>query len=86
MAGIVSADGGGLFDSADEGKTWTTVKGVESFGVRSLVAAPSRPTRLHQRHAAQRAMLSDDSGKTWTRISDPQNQEMQGITAVAVKP
>jgi photosystem II stability/assembly factor-like uncharacterized protein len=85
MAGIISADGGGLFDSVDEGKTWTTVKGVENFGVRSLVAAPSKPTRFIS-GTLRGVMMSEDSGKTWTRISDPQNAEMQGITAVAVDP
>ena len=85
MAGIISADGGGLFDSPDEGRTWTAVKGVENFGVRSIVAAPSKPTRFIS-GTLHGVMLSDDSGKTWTRISDPQNAEMQGITAVAVDP
>ena len=85
MAGIISADGGGLFDSVDEGKTWTTVKGVDNFGVRSLVSAPSKPTRFIS-GTWHGVMLSDDSGKTWTRISDAQNAEMQGITAVAVDP
>ena len=85
MAGIISADGGGLFDSADEGKTWTSVKGVDNFGVRSLISAPSKPTRFIS-GTLHGVMLSEDSGKTWTRISDPQNAEMQGITAVAVDP
>jgi photosystem II stability/assembly factor-like uncharacterized protein len=85
MAGIISADGGGLFNSQDAGRTWTTVKGVENFGVRSLIAAPSKPTRFIS-GTLHGVMLSDDSGKTWTRISDPQNAEMQGITAVAVDP
>jgi photosystem II stability/assembly factor-like uncharacterized protein len=53
--------------------------------VRSLVAAPSKPTRFIS-GTLHGVMLSDDSGKTWTRISDPQNAEMQGITAVAVDP
>ncbi len=85
LAGIISADGGGLFDSPDEGRTWTPVKGVENFGVRSLVSAPSKPTRFIS-GTLRGVMMSDDSGKTWTRISDPQNAEMQGITAVAVDP
>ena len=85
MAGIISADGGGLFDSIDEGKTWSIVNGVTGFGVRSLVAAPSKPTRFIS-GTLHGVMLSEDSGKTWTRISDTQNMEMQGITAVAVDP
>ena len=85
MAGIISADGGGLFDSHNEGQTWSEVKGVSNFGVRSLVAAPSKPTRFIS-GTLHGVMMSEDSGKTWTRISDPQSMEMQGITAVAVDP
>jgi photosystem II stability/assembly factor-like uncharacterized protein len=85
MAGIISADGGGLFDSHDEGKNWTSVPGVDNFGVRSLVAAPSKPARFIS-GTLRGVMLSEDSGKTWSRISDTANAEMQGITAVAVDP
>jgi photosystem II stability/assembly factor-like uncharacterized protein len=85
LAGIISADGGGLFNSTDEGRTWAAVKGVDNFGVRSLVAAPSKPTRFIS-GTLHGVMMSEDSGQTWTRISDPQSMEMQGITAVAVDP
>src|ERR1700744_3013335 len=40
FAGIVSADGGGLYESRDEGLTWATVNGISDFGVRALAAAP----------------------------------------------
>ncbi len=85
MAGIISADGGALFDSPDEGKTWTAVPDVDGFGVRSIVAAPSKPTRFVS-GTNHGVMLSDDSGKTWQRISDAHLEEMQGITAVAIDP
>ena len=85
MAGIISADGGGLFESQDQGKTWAPVIGIQDFGVRSIVSAPSKPTRFIS-GTLHGVMLSDDSGKTWQRISDKQNEEMQGITAVAVDP
>ena len=83
LAGMIAADGGGLFESHDRGKSWAAVDGVRDFGVRALAAAPSKPSRFVA-GTMHGLMLSDDSGKTWTRISDPQNLEMQAISAVAV--
>ncbi len=83
LAGMISAEGGGLFESHDGGKVWSSVKDVRDFGVRALTASASKPSRFIA-GTLRGVMLSDDSGKTWTRISDPQNLEMQGITAVAV--
>jgi photosystem II stability/assembly factor-like uncharacterized protein len=83
LAGMIAAEGGGLFESQDAGKTWDGVKGMQGFGVRSITAAASKPTRFVA-GTFRGAMLSDDCGKTWARISDPQNQEMQTVTAVAI--
>jgi photosystem II stability/assembly factor-like uncharacterized protein len=85
LAGVVSADGGGLFESHDEGLTWTIVNSVKDFGVRALAAAPSDPTHLVA-GTAHGVMQSNDSGATWARISDPLNLEMRGITAIAIDP
>lgn len=82
LAGMVSAESGGLFESHDAGKNWHGVKGMDGFGIRALAASPSKP----QRFAAgtlRGLWISDDSGKTWTRISDPNNYEMLGVSAVA---
>jgi photosystem II stability/assembly factor-like uncharacterized protein len=83
LAGMISADGGGLFASSDKGKSWAGVGDIQEFGVRALAAAASQPARFVA-GTARGVMLSDDSGKTWKRISDLQNLEMQGITAVAI--
>jgi photosystem II stability/assembly factor-like uncharacterized protein len=85
LAGMIGAEGAGIFESHDEGKCWTTVNDVQDVGVRALAASPSKPSRFVA-GTLRGVMLSDDSGKSWTRISDPQNLEMQGITAVAVDP
>src|SRR6478609_4420430 len=45
QAGMISADGGGLFDSRDAGKTWAVVSDIHDFGVRALAVAPSKPAR-----------------------------------------
>src|SRR3954468_1868232 len=82
LVGIIAADGGGLFESRDCGKTWSVVKDISNFGVRALAYAPSQHSRFVA-GTGHGVMLSDDSGKSWTRASDPKNPEMEGITAVA---
>jgi photosystem II stability/assembly factor-like uncharacterized protein len=83
LVGVISAEGGGLFESNDAGKTWHSVKELRNVGVRALAAAPSKPTRFVA--ATLRGVwLSDDCGKTWSRISDLQNLEMVGVSAIAV--
>lgn len=85
FVGITAADGGGLFESHDRGKTWPAVKDIPDFGVRALAASASNPSRFVA-GTLHGVMLSDDCGKTWKRVSDPQNQEMQGITSIAIDP
>lgn len=85
LAGMTAADSGGLFESHDGGKTWSAVKEISEVGVRALAVAPGNPSRFVA-GTWHGVMLSDDCGKTWTRISDPQNAEMVGITSVAVDP
>lgn len=83
LAGMIAAEDDGLYESHNAGETWKPVTSIHGFGVRSLAAAASKPSRFVA-GTLRGVMLSDDSGKTWTRISDPQNFEMQGITAVAI--
>ena len=85
LIGMIAAEGGGLFESQDAGKTWAPVKDVRDFGVRALAVSSSDPARFLA-GTLRGVMLSTDSGKSWTRISDPNNLEMQGITAVAIDP
>jgi photosystem II stability/assembly factor-like uncharacterized protein len=85
LAGMLDAFGGGLYESHDQGKTWTAVQDIKDAGVRALAAAPSNPSEFVA-GTLHGVMLSTDAGKTWSRISDPNNLEMQGITAVAVDP
>ncbi len=85
LAGMMAAEGGGLFESHNQGKTWSAANGVSDFGVRALAASASDPSHFVA-GTLRGVMLSTNSGKSWKRISDPQNLEMQGITAVAIDP
>jgi len=81
LVGVIAAGEGGLFESFDAGQTWHRSKAIKS-AVRSLAAAPSQPSRFAA-GTLDGVWVSDDSGKSWRRASDTQNEEMQGITAIA---
>lgn len=83
LAGVISAEDGGLFESRDSGETWQGVKEMTKFGVRALTVSASKPAEFVA-GTLRGVWLSEDSGKTWQHISDKDNLEMQGITAVAV--
>jgi photosystem II stability/assembly factor-like uncharacterized protein len=85
LAGIISADGGAMYSSTDRGHNWKVVNDIKDFGVRSIVAAPSRPTRFIA-GTLHGVWMSEDSGAHWERVSDPKNLEMGGITATAIDP
>jgi photosystem II stability/assembly factor-like uncharacterized protein len=85
LAGVWAISGGGLFQSSDAGTTWKADPALADVGVRALTAAPSQPSRFVA-GTMSGVWLSDDSGKSWARISDPSNLEMSGITAVAIDP
>ncbi|HJT18350.1 MAG TPA: glycoside hydrolase, partial [Thermoanaerobaculia bacterium] len=75
--------GGGLFKSTDGGETWTQLKnGFPANAVQwNIAIAPSRPSRIFAVVAMNEAheymsgaglgfFRSDDSGATWTKITD----------------
>ena len=80
--GVFSGPGSGLFKSTDGGVTWKPLtKGLPTFekdvaGRIGLAVAPSLPSRLfatvETRDSGESGFLfrSDDSGETWSRISD----------------
>jgi photosystem II stability/assembly factor-like uncharacterized protein len=85
VVGVLDAFGGGLFQSQDAGKSWTITPDIKDFGVRALAVSMSNPSEFVA-GTLHGVMMSSDSGKTWTRISDPNNLEMQGITSLAIDP
>ncbi|HEX4771408.1 MAG TPA: YCF48-related protein [Bryobacteraceae bacterium] len=85
LVGMLDAFGGGLYESFDGGKAWELHPAFKNVGVRAIAAAPSSPSEFVA-GTLQGVLLSTNSGKDWTRISDPNNFEMRGITAVAIDP
>src|SRR5271167_2217785 len=74
LVGMVGSDQGGLFESSDAGATWTLAPDLSGFGVRAIAVSPSEPTRFAAA-SLHGVFLSTDSGKTWRKISDPDNLE-----------
>lgn len=85
LVGMLDAFGGGLFESHDSGKSWTVSPDIKDFGVRALAVSPSNSAEFVA-GTLRGVMMSTDSGKRWTRISDPNNLEMQGISSLAIDP
>ena len=85
LVGVLDAFGGTLYVSLDAGKTWSPNKDISDFGVRALAASPSNPSEFVA-GTLKGVMMSADGGKSWSRISDPNNLEMQGITSLAIDP
>lgn len=85
LVGVLDPFGGGLYESRDYGKSWAVSKSIRDLGVKALTAAPSNPAQFVA-GTVDGVMLTTDSGETWTRISDPNNLEMRGITSVAIDP
>ncbi len=83
FVGMISAEDGGLFESHDEGSSWEPVKAISKFGVRALAASASKPSEFVA-GTLEGVWWSENSGKSWKRISDKENLEMQGISAVAI--
>lgn len=86
LVGELDAFGGGLFESFDAGKTWTAQDQFKNIGIRALASSKSDSSEFAVGTTSKGAFLSNDSGKTWRQISDPQNLEMQGISALAIDP
>jgi photosystem II stability/assembly factor-like uncharacterized protein len=75
--GAWNGNGGGIYKSTDNGKTWRQLSGglPESIIQANLAIAPSNPNRLFASVALSPGLViyrSDDAGENWTRITtDP---------------
>jgi len=79
-----SAAGGGVFRSADGGRTWTGA-GLAGQAVRALAMAPSDPNVLVA-GTLDGIYRSLDAAKSWERISPEHHEELRNLDSVAIDP
>lgn len=81
----VETDGGDIFRSDDNGKTWHALPGMHGKSVRSFVIAPSDPNILIA-GALDGVFRSLDGGLSWQRLSPPGHPELKNIESLAIDP
>lgn len=80
----LSSHGGGVYRSADAGRTWQLI-GLEGLVVRSMAQAASNPNILVA-GATAGVFRSEDSGKHWTRISPENHEDLRNFDSIAIDP
>jgi photosystem II stability/assembly factor-like uncharacterized protein len=79
-----SREGGGVFRSRDEGRTWQN-SGLAGHAVRALAQAASEP-RILVAGALDGLFRSRDAGENWERIAPDNNEELRNFDSVAIDP
>ena len=79
-----AASGGGVFRSADGGRTWTRA-GLAGQAVRALAIAHSEPNILVA-GTLDGVYRSLDAAKTWERISPEHHEELRNFDSLAIDP
>jgi photosystem II stability/assembly factor-like uncharacterized protein len=79
-----TAAGGGVFRSADGGRTWSAA-GLAGQAVRALAMAPSDPNVLVA-GTLDGVYRSLDASKTWQRISPEHHEELRNLDSLAIDP
>ena len=84
-AWTVESEGGALFRSTDDGKTWDAIKPMEGKSIRALAMAASDSKTLVV-GALDGVFRSRDGGDTWERISPENQSEIKNIESLAIDP
>jgi len=81
----VGGSAGGVAQSADGGKTFTMLPGIEGHSVRGLAIAPSNPDMIVAGTIAG-VFRSLDRGRTWDRLTPQGHPDLRNVGSVAVDP
>jgi len=80
----VAAAGGGVYRSADGGRTWSDA-GLSGQAVRALAMAPSDPNLLVA-GTLDGVYHSLDAARSWQRISPEHHEELRNLDSLAIDP
>ncbi len=83
--GSDSAAYSGLFQSSDEGRTWSRLPGLGDREIWSLAVWPG-DTAVMAAGSRDGVYLTTDDGATWKRISPAANRELQPVVSLAFDP
>ena len=81
----VHGSGGGVARSADGGKTFAVLKGVDGESVRALALAPS-DSRVIAAGTRTGVFLSRDAGNTWARITPELHPDLRNVESLVFDP
>ena len=81
----VQGTGGGVARSTDGGRTFTILKDLDHESVRALALAPSNPSVIAV-GTLNGVFLSRDSGRSWKRITQPEQTGLRNIESLAFDP
>jgi photosystem II stability/assembly factor-like uncharacterized protein len=79
-----AAPGGGVYSSADGGRTWSSA-GLAGQAVRALAMAPSDPNMLVA-GTPEGVFRSGDAARSWQRISPEHHEELRNLDSLAIDP
>ncbi len=77
--------GGGLFESRDQGRSWSEVADLKGQSVRSLAGAPSDP-KVFAAGTLEGVYRTVDGGEHWKLISPEKSMEIHEVESVAIDP
>ncbi|MGH8459600.1 MAG: transcriptional regulator, partial [Nevskiales bacterium] len=81
----VEREGGDLFRSRDDGRTWEILAAMRGKSIRALAMAET-DSRVLVVGALDGVFRSADGGNTWQRISPAHHAEIRNIESVALDP
>lgn len=81
----VHGTGGGVARSADGGKTFAVLEGIDGQSVRALALAPSDAQVIAAGTTAG-VFLSQDSGQRWARITPEHHPDLRNVESLAFDP
>ncbi|MBI2683317.1 MAG: transcriptional regulator [Acidobacteriales bacterium] len=81
----IEREGGDVFRSADNGRTWRAMKDMHGKSIRALAMAPSDPEVLVA-GALDGVFRTMDGGEHWSQISPLGHEDIRNIESLAIDP